>query len=61
MAILGGVLAALLLIALVFLGVLLWRYSKWYGKPLKSLMKKKVSALFVPELLRVRKWALRKL
>ncbi|XP_014734396.1 PREDICTED: cadherin-related family member 5 [Sturnus vulgaris] len=43
MAILGGVLAALLLIALVFLGVLLWKYSRWYGKPLKSLMKKKLS------------------
>ncbi|KAI1232664.1 Cadherin-related family member 5, partial [Lamprotornis superbus] len=43
MAILGGVLAALLLIALVFLGVLLWKSSRWYGKPVKSLMKKKLS------------------
>ncbi|TRZ21252.1 hypothetical protein HGM15179_005778 [Zosterops borbonicus] len=43
MAILGGVLAALLLIALVFLGVLIWKSSKWYGKPVKHLMKKKLS------------------
>ncbi|XP_066178348.1 cadherin-related family member 5 [Sylvia atricapilla] len=43
MAILGGVLAALLLIALVFLGMLIWKSSKWYGKPVKHLMKKKLS------------------
>ncbi|XP_051632943.1 cadherin-related family member 5 [Manacus candei] len=43
MAILGGTLAALLLIALVFLGVLVWKSSKWYGKPVKHLLKKKLS------------------
>ncbi|XP_023784276.1 cadherin-related family member 5 [Cyanistes caeruleus] len=43
MAILGGILAALLLIALVFLGVLVWKSSRWYGKPVKYLMKKKLS------------------
>ncbi|XP_015485076.1 cadherin-related family member 5 isoform X2 [Parus major] len=43
MAILGGTLAALLLIALVFLGVLVWKSSRWYGKPVKYLMKKKLS------------------
>ncbi|XP_056349971.1 cadherin-related family member 5 isoform X1 [Oenanthe melanoleuca] len=43
MAILGGVLAALLLIALLFIGVLLWKSSRWYGKPVKSLMKKRLS------------------
>ncbi|KAM4898166.1 cadherin-related family member 5 [Sylvia borin] len=42
MAILGGILAALLLIALVFLGVLIWKSSKWYRKPVKHLMKKKL-------------------
>jgi len=58
MAILGGTLAALLLIALVFLGVLIY---KQYGKPVKYLIRKKVSALFVPEFLGVRKWDLRRL
>lgn len=60
MAVLGGTLAALLLIALVFLGVLVWKSSRWYGKPVKYLMKEKVSAMLVPELLRVRKWELRR-
>ncbi|KAM6133365.1 LOW QUALITY PROTEIN: cadherin-related family member 5 [Phoenicopterus ruber ruber] len=40
MAILGGTLAALLLIALVFLGVMI---SKQYGKPVKYLIRKKFS------------------
>ncbi|XP_005529133.1 PREDICTED: cadherin-related family member 5 [Pseudopodoces humilis] len=43
MAILGGTLAALLLIALVFLGVLVWKSSRWYRKPVKYLMKKKLT------------------
>ncbi|XP_027517920.1 cadherin-related family member 5 [Corapipo altera] len=43
MAILGGTLAALLLIVLIFLGVLVWKSSKWYGKPVKHLLKKKLS------------------
>ncbi|KAM4779434.1 cadherin-related family member 5 [Cyanocitta cristata] len=43
MAVLGGTLAALLLVALVFLGVLLWKSSRWYGKPVKYLVKKKLS------------------
>ncbi|XP_041263929.1 cadherin-related family member 5 [Onychostruthus taczanowskii] len=43
MAILGGTLAALLLIALVFLGVLIWKSSRWYRKPFKYLVKKKLS------------------
>lgn len=60
MAVLGGTLAALLLIALVFLGVLVWKSSRWYGKPVKYLTKEKVSAMLVPELLRVRKWELRR-
>lgn len=60
MAVLGGTLAALLLIALVLLGVLVWKSSRWYGKPAKYLMKKKVSAVLVPELLRVRKWELKR-
>ncbi|KAM6274452.1 cadherin-related family member 5 [Porphyrio hochstetteri] len=38
MAILGGTLAALLLIALIFLGVMIY---KWYGKPVKYLIRKK--------------------
>lgn len=50
MAILGGTLAALLLIALLFLGVMIY---KRYGKPVKYLIRKRVSALFVPEFLRV--------
>ncbi|KAM7108568.1 LOW QUALITY PROTEIN: cadherin-related family member 5 [Ciconia maguari] len=41
MAILGGTLAALLLIALVFLGVMIF---KWYRKPVKYLIRKKVSS-----------------
>lgn len=49
MAILGGILAALLLIAFVFLGLMI---SKWYGKPVKYLISKKVSALFVPDSLK---------
>ncbi|XP_028941881.1 cadherin-related family member 5 [Antrostomus carolinensis] len=40
MAILGGTLAALLLIALVFLGVMIY---KRYGKPVKYLLRKKTS------------------
>ncbi|XP_010292632.1 PREDICTED: cadherin-related family member 5 [Phaethon lepturus] len=40
MAILGGTLAALLLIALVFLGVMIY---KQYGKPVKYLIRKKFS------------------
>ncbi|KAM6068020.1 cadherin-related family member 5 [Theristicus caerulescens] len=40
MGILGGTLAALLLIALVFLGVMIF---KWYGKPVKYLVRKKFS------------------
>ncbi|XP_065492984.1 cadherin-related family member 5 [Caloenas nicobarica] len=40
MAILGGILAALLLIALVFLGVMIF---KRYGKPVKYLIRKKFS------------------
>ncbi|CAN8214480.1 unnamed protein product [Coccothraustes coccothraustes] len=43
MAILGGTLSALLLIALVFLGVLVWKSSRWYRKPFKYLVKKKLS------------------
>ncbi|XP_009095405.2 cadherin-related family member 5 [Serinus canaria] len=43
MAILGGTLAALLLIALVFLGVLVWKSSRWYRKPFKYLVKKNFS------------------
>ncbi|RLV97213.1 hypothetical protein DV515_00011964 [Chloebia gouldiae] len=43
MAILGGTLAALLLIALVFLGVLVWKSSRWYSKSFKYLVKKKFS------------------
>ena len=58
MAILGGTLAALLVIALVFLGVMIY---KRYGKRVEYLIRKKVSALFVPEFLRVRKWDLRRL
>lgn len=57
MAVLGGTLAALLLIALVFLGVMIY---KQYGKTVKYLIRKKVSAFFVPEFLRVRKWDLRR-
>lgn len=49
MAILGGILAALLLIAFVFLGLMIF---KWYGKPVRYLISKKVSALFVPDSLR---------
>ncbi|XP_010115698.1 PREDICTED: LOW QUALITY PROTEIN: cadherin-related family member 5, partial [Chlamydotis macqueenii] len=41
MAILGGTLAALLLIALVFLGVMIF---KQYGKPVKNLIRKKFSS-----------------
>lgn len=41
MAILGGTLAALLLLALVFLGVMIYQQ---YGKPVKHLIGKKVSA-----------------
>ncbi|KAM6359133.1 cadherin-related family member 5 [Alca torda] len=40
MAILGGTLAALLLIALIFLGVMIY---KQYGKPVKHLIRKKFS------------------
>ncbi|PKK19578.1 cadherin-related family member 5 [Columba livia] len=40
MAILGGVLAALLLIAFVFLGLMIF---KWYGKPVRYLISKKFS------------------
>ncbi|XP_076199764.1 cadherin-related family member 5 [Aptenodytes patagonicus] len=40
MAILGGTLAALLLIALVFLGVMIY---KWYGKTVKYLIREKFS------------------
>nr|XP_009929821.1 PREDICTED: cadherin-related family member 5 [Opisthocomus hoazin] len=43
MAILGGTLAALLLIALVFLGVMIY---KQYGKPVKYLIRKKFSKEF---------------
>nr|XP_030129551.3 cadherin-related family member 5 [Taeniopygia guttata] len=43
MAILGGTLAALLLIALVFLGVLVWKSSRWHRKSFKHLVKKKFS------------------
>ncbi|KAF2973621.1 hypothetical protein EK904_008774, partial [Melospiza melodia maxima] len=43
MAILGGTLAALLLIALVFLGVLIWKSSRWHRKPFKYLVKEKLS------------------
>ncbi|XP_071284198.1 cadherin-related family member 5 [Agelaius tricolor] len=43
MAILGGTLAALLLIALVFLGVLVWKSSRWHRKPFTYLVKKKLS------------------
>ncbi|XP_068050574.1 cadherin-related family member 5 isoform X1 [Anomalospiza imberbis] len=43
MAILGGTLAALLLITLVFLGVLVWKSSRWYRKPFKYLVQKKLS------------------
>lgn len=50
MAILGGTLAALLLIALVFLGVMI---HKQYGKRVKYMIRKKVSALFVPEFLQL--------
>ncbi|XP_039922299.1 cadherin-related family member 5 [Hirundo rustica] len=46
MAVLGGTLAALLLIALVILGVLIWKSCRWYGKPFKHLMKKKLSKEF---------------
>lgn len=45
MGILGGILAALLLIALVFLGLMIY---KQYGKTVKFLINKKVSAFFVP-------------
>lgn len=41
MAILGGTLAALLFLALVFLGVMIY---KQYRKPVKYLIRKKVSA-----------------
>ncbi|OPJ74189.1 mitotic checkpoint serine/threonine-protein kinase BUB1 beta isoform D [Patagioenas fasciata monilis] len=40
MALLGGILAALLLIAFVFLGLMIF---KWYGKPVKYLIGKKFS------------------
>ncbi|XP_077639906.1 cadherin-related family member 5 [Lonchura striata] len=43
MAILGGTLAALLLIALVFLGVMVWKSSRWYSTSFKHLVKKKFS------------------
>ncbi|XP_030806066.1 cadherin-related family member 5 [Camarhynchus parvulus] len=43
MAILGGTLAALLLIALVLLGVLVWKSSRWHRKSFKYLVKKKLS------------------
>lgn len=45
MGILGGILAALLLIALVFLGVMIY---KQYGNTVKFLINKKVSTFFVP-------------
>lgn len=46
MGILGGILAALLLITLIFLGLMIYKH---YGNTVKFLINKKVSHLFVPD------------
>lgn len=53
MAILGGTLAALLLVALIFLGVMLY---KQYGKKVNNMMRKKVGAFFGTELPQKWEW-----
>lgn len=46
MGILGGILAALLLITLIFLGLMIYKH---YGTTVKFLINKKVSHFFVPD------------